>query len=237
MRVLLTGSAGIVGQVLVAGLKEKYALRGFDLKPTPGLEESVVGDLADFAVVVEATQGMDAVIHLADIGRADKGWPAILRNNIVATYNVFEAARQSGVRRIAYASRAGVLSPYPRQMKRTAEMFPLSDSYYTVSKVFGEQLGHMYSSRFGLEVVCVRVGNIRAEVMRPKGTPVSDIGSFFSHRDCVHLFERCLIQPAIKYEVVFGVSNNSPCRYDVEYARKALGYEPQDKMQDFIEKD
>ena len=236
MRVLITGSAGKIGAVLIAGLKEKYQLRGFDLDPTPDLEDGVEADLADFDAVLKATEGMEAVIHLG-AATVDKAWEDTLQTGIIGTYNVFEAMRKNGVRRMAYASRAGVLSPYPREIIRTADMVPRSQSYYTISKVFGEQMGYMYSSRFGLEVVCVRIGNVREKAMRPKGTQVSDIGSFLSHRDCVHLFEQCIIQPGIKYEIVFGVSNNSPCRFDIEYAHRILGYNSVDKMQDYIEKD
>ena len=235
MRVLITGSAGKIGQVLVAGLKDTYQLRGFDLNPTPGLEDALVGDLADFDAVLRATDGMECVIHLGGKASGGSGWPDILRNNIIGTYNVFEASRQNGVRRIAYASRAGVLSPYPLDVMRTADLVPRAASYYSVSKVFGEQLGFMYSNRFEMEVVCVRIGNCRGAEKYPKGTRVSPTGTPLSARDAVHLFERCIIQPGIKYEVVFGVSNNRPCLYDIDHARKVLGYHPVDRHEDMIE--
>ena len=237
MRVLMTGSAGNVGRILVRGLKDKFEFRGFDLKPTAGLEDSVVGDLADFDAVLKATEGMEAVIHLGAAAGGGEPWERVLPSNIIGTYNVFEASRQNGVRRIAFASRACVVCAYPEWMMRTADLVPRSDTYYTVSKVFGEQIGYMYSSRFDMEVVCVRIGNIKPDLMRPKGTQVGATGHFLSHGDAIHLFEQCLIQPAIKYEIVFGVSNNSPSRYDLEYARRILGYNPVDKQQDFIESD
>ena len=235
MRVLITGAAGKIGSVLVKGLKDRYRVRGFDRAEMPDLEDGLVGDVADFDAVLKATEGMEAVIHLAAVPSGAAPWEEILPNNIIGTYNVFEASRQNGVRRIAFASRAGVLSAYPRELIRTADMVPRPDSYYSISKVFGENLGFMYSSRYEMEVVCVRIGNFPASGRYPKGTQVSNIGSFLSHRDAVHLFEQCIVQPGIQYEVVFGVSNNSPCRYDIEYARKILGYRPVDRMQDFIE--
>lgn len=151
--------------------------------------------------------------------------------------SVREAARQNGVRRIAYASRAGLVGPYPEEMIRTAALLPRPQSFYSLSKVFGENLGYVCSSRHGMEVICVRISNIKRERMLPKGTKISPTGHFLSHDDCVHLFEQCIIQPAIKYEIVYGVSNNCPNRYDIEYARKIIGYNPKDRMQDFIEKE
>ena len=235
MRVLITGSAGRIGQVLVAGLKDRYQLRGFDLKPTPDLEDALVGDLADFDAVLQATSGMECVIHLGGNASGGTGWADILRNNIIGAYNVFEAARQSGVRRVVYASRAGVLTGYPPDVMRTADLVPRPASYYSVSKVFGEQLGFMYSHRFEMEVVCVRIGNCRGFEKYTKGTRISPTGTPLSARDAVHLFERCIVQPGIKYEIVFGVSNNRPCLYDIEHAREVLGYNPVDTHQDMIE--
>lgn len=236
MRVLMTGSAGNMGQILVRGLKDKFELRGFDLKPTPGLDDQMVGDLANFDAVLQASEGMEGVIHLGGHPKGDE-WEPILHSNIIGTYNLFEAAHQNGVRRIAYASRAGLVGPYPEDVMRTADLRPRPNSFYSVSKVFGEAVAYRYASRSEIEVVCVRISNIKPERVRPKGTKIGSTGHFLSHDDCVHLFEQCLIQPAIKYEIVYGVSNCSPSRYDLEYARKILGYNPKDKMQDFIEKD
>ena len=237
MRVLMTGSAGNIGQVLVRGLKDKFELRGFDLNPTPGLEDSMVGDLADLDTLLKATEGTEGVIHLGGLPHGDE-WEPILHNKIIGTYNLFEAARQNGVRRIAYASRAGLVGPYPEETFRTADLPPRPQSFYSVSKVFGEAVAYRYSSRYDMEVVCVRISNIKPEQMRPKGTKItSTTGHFLSHDDCVHLFEQCLIQPGIKYEIIYGVSNCCPTRYDLGYARKILGYNPKDRIQDFIEKD
>ena len=67
MRVLITGAAGKIGSVLVKGLKDKYHLRGFDRVEIPDLEDGLVGDVADFDAVLNATEGMEAVIHLAAV--------------------------------------------------------------------------------------------------------------------------------------------------------------------------
>ena len=221
MRVLITGAAGAVGSTLVNGLKEKYQIRGFDRVPMPGLEDAVVGDVADFDAVLAATEGMDAVIHLAG-HPTERPWPELLQSNYVGTYNTFEAARQNRVRRIAYASRAGLLSPYPKRVTRTVEMPPRPESLYSVSKVFGESLGYMYSARYGMEVVCVRIGNFKRERDLPEHP------HHLSHGDCVRLFERAIVHPEVKFEVVFGVSGSNWPLYDLEHGRRAIGYYPQD---------
>ncbi len=221
MRVLITGAAGAIGANLTKGLRERHQLRGLDQVPMPLLEDTVVGDVADFATVLKAAEGMEAIIHLANVGPS---WEEALQS-MVGTYNVLEAARQNGVRRIAYASRAGLLprTVYPRTIQRTMDMLPKPDSYYSVTKVFGENLGYMYSSRHGLEVVAVRIGNFNRDRDQPTDP------HHLSHRDCVRLFEQAITHPGIKFEIVFGVSDSDWPLYDLEHGRRVIGYYPQDR--------
>ncbi len=221
MKILITGAAGAIGSVLVKGLRDRYQLRGFDRVPLPELEDAVVGELTDFAAVAKATEGMDAIIHLAGNPFGDAPWEEILQSNIIGAYHVFEAARQGRARRIAFASRAGLLAPYPEEMTRTVDMLPRPESYYSISKVFGENLGYMYASQFGLECVAVRIGNVRGD------RPQAEHPHHLSHADVVRVFERAVIHPGVKYEVVFGVSAGDWPLYDLDHGCQAIGYDPE----------
>ncbi len=222
MRVLITGAAGRIGSTIAKNLNERYEVRGLDRVPMPALKDSIVGDIADYATVAKAAAGMDAIIHLGANPSGGSPWDEILSSNIIGTYNTFEAAHQNGVRRLAYASRAGLLGPYPQDEQRTMEMLPRPESYYSVSKVFGENLGYMYSARHNMEVVCVRIGNFNSDRDQPEHP------HHLSHGDCVRVFERAIIHPGVKYEVVFGVSDSDWPLYDLEHGRQAIGYEPGD---------
>ena len=225
MKILITGAAGAVGSTLISGLKTRYILRVLDSVAITDIEDSMTGDLSDFDVALEATKDIDAVIHLAGNPSGGAEWNDILPNNIVATYNMFEASRQNGVRRIAFASRAGLLGAYPKSVQRTAELGPLPQNYYSISKVFGENIGYMYATRFGMEVVSVRIGNFKRERDHPEHPHQ------LSHGDCVRVFERALIHPNISYEIVFGVSDSNWPMYDLDHGRNVLGYEPQDRSE------
>lgn len=222
MKILMTGSAGKVGSTLVRGLRDRHDIRGYDLKPTPELDDSIVGDVSDFDAISDATKGVDAVIHLGGIPGGAGLWKDILPSNFVGTYNVFEAARLHGVRRVAFASRAGLLGSYPRDVQRTVEMLPRPTSYYSVSKAYGESLAYMYVAQHDLEIVCVRIGNFSADRDQPEHP------HHLSHGDAVRVFEQAVIHPGVTFEIVFGVSDSNWPLYDLDHGRRAIGYEPQD---------
>ncbi len=221
MRILVTGAAGRVGSTVALGLRERHQVRGHDRVPMPQLSDTVVGDLTDFDAVLRATQGMDAVAHIGGLPGGDQ-WQAIHDSNIVGTYHVFEACRVNGVRRVAYASRAGVLSHHPRGRMRTVDMVPTPVGHYTVSKVFGESLAYSYAHQYGMGCVCVRIGNFHLDRDQPQHP------HHLSHGDCVRVFEQALTWPDVRYEVVFGVSGSNWPMYDLEHGRQAIGYYPQD---------
>jgi len=225
MRLLITGAAGAIGSLLVEGLRDRYSLRGLDRVPMPGLEDALVADVADFEAVLRATQGMEAVIHLAGSSASRYPWQEVHPNNILGTYNVLEAARQNGVRRVAFASRAGLLAPYPEDQRRTVDLPPRPTSYYSVSKVFGESLGYLYATEYGLEFVSVRIGSLNLDRPQPEDP------HHLSHADAVRVFERAVIHPGVTFEIVFGVSDSAQPLYDLDHGRKVLGYHPQDRSE------
>ena len=225
MRILITGAAGAIGSTVAKGMKDRYSLRGLDLVPMPEIEDTIVGDVTNFDTALKATKGMDAVIHLGGIPSGGAPWEDILPNNFIGTYNVFEAARQNGVRRIAFASRAGLLAPYPQNIMRTVDMIPRPESYYSISKVFGESLGYMYSARFDMEFVAVRIGNFKRD------RPLPQHPHQLSHADAVRVFEQAVTHPGVKFEIVFGVSDSTWQLYDLAHGRKVIGYHPQDKSE------
>ncbi|MFW6449316.1 MAG: NAD-dependent glucose-6-phosphate dehydrogenase Azf [Halobacteriota archaeon] len=237
--VLLTGAAGHVGRAILGGIEEEYRWRLLD-REHPGEDvpgEVIIGDITDQAVVTEAVEGVDAVIHLAGDPRRDAGWDSVLHNNIHGTYVVFEAAARAGVERVAFASSNHAVGAFESDARvpdiyRRGSAFRLDGSelprpgnLYGVSKAAGEVLGRYYHDRHGLSVVCVRIGNLT------EGRPPRDYergqAMWLSYRDCAHLFDRCL-QAEYGYLIVYGISDNDRRFYSLEPARRHLGYEPRD---------
>ena len=224
MKILITGAGGSIGSTLVKGMEDKYSLRGLDRVAMPDLEDAIIGDITDLNTVLKATEAMDAIIHLAGIPD-EAAWEQILSNNIIGTYHVFEAARRQGVRRLVFASRAGFLESYPKNIMRTIDLMPRPQNYYSISKVFGENLGYMYSTNYGLEFVAVRIGGLvdgQSGLKQPE---------HLTRSDAVRVFEQAVTHPGVKYEIVFGVSDSTWPLLDLEHGKKAIRYFPQDKFQ------
>ena len=228
MRVLVTGAAGDIGRVLREGLQGRYGLLRLSdraaMAPARDGEEVVVADLTDMAAVSSLMAGIDAVVHLGGhAGEAE--WPTILANNIGATFNVFEAARQAGVRRVVFASSNHVVGFHPRSRTLKADAAHRPDTRYGLSKAFGEDLGRLYADKHGMAVVCLRIGSFQA---RPRET--RQLSTWISHGDMVRLAVAALEAEDVHFEIFYGVSRNDRSFWDNRRAH-ALGYEPEDNAE------
>ena len=106
-RILITGAAGKIGEVLRKGLRGNYSLiRLVDIaslgKAEAG-EEIYPTDIRDIASLEKAMVGIDCVVHLAGVPE-EAEWEKVLSLNIEGCYNAFEAARRQGVKRVIFAS-------------------------------------------------------------------------------------------------------------------------------------
>lgn len=227
--VLITGAAGGVAGLLrpqLAGLADE--LRLLDLRPVQATsgERSLLGDVTDLAVVREAIAGCEACVHLAGIPE-EAPFDAILEANIKGTWTVFEAARLEGCPRIVFASSNHATGYYPTGQRIGADAPVRPDTYYGVSKVFGEALGSLYHSKFGLRVACLRIGSA---LERP--TDLRHLSTWLSPGDLGRLVRACLTSPDLGFAILYGVSDNSRGWWDLDAGRR-LGYEPRDDAEAF----
>lgn len=224
---VLTGAAGKVGSVLREGLHLVVgSLRLLDLAPInsqPGdtATTSATVDVTDLAALEEQVTGADGVLHLAAI--ADEAdFHDLVGVNVVGTYNIFEAARRVGVRRVVYASSNRVTGMYPVSARVDAQQPVRPDGYYGWSKAAGESLGRLYADKFGLEVVCMRIGSFE-----PAPTEPRHLSTWLSPRDAVAAFRAAMSAPDITFRVFYAVSANQHQWWDLRDGQ-ALGFSPQD---------
>jgi NAD+ dependent glucose-6-phosphate dehydrogenase len=216
--------------------------------------ESHAGDIADAEAIGPAFAGVDAVIHLAAASAVKSAWEDVVSANLVGARNVLECARRAGAGRLVYASTTHTVAGHERaaapqlyELDATTtfgvEVEPRPDSLYGASKAFGEALGHWYSDAHGLRVISLRIGYV-------SGTPDDQFESphqgeeeldlaeltmrkrmraiWLSHRDCAQIFRRAL-ESDLRWAVVYATSDNPRQIWDLEPARRLLGFAPQDR--------
>jgi uronate dehydrogenase len=232
--ILLTGAAGIVG-TLMRGLLPSYGyeLRLLDAVPIEDEPEAIVADLADREALREAVRGVDAVIHLAGIS-LEASFEAILSANIQGTYHLYEAVREEGVGRVVFASSNHAVGytrwPAPGDPPVPVDVPHRPDTFYGLSKCFGEDLAQLYWDKHGIETVSVRIGSCF-----PEPTSVRMLSIWMSPADGARLFHAALTAPDVGHSIVYGSSANTRQVWDLTSAR-ALGYEPQDDSEVFAAK-
>src|SRR5918995_353713 len=212
MRVLVTGAGGLIGRLVMEGLDDQYDLVGL-ARDLSGYA-TVIADVSDLDALVPTMEGIDAVVHLAADSSVQAPWERVLPDNLIGTYNVFEAARRAGVKKVVFASSNHAIGTYetegapeiyelddPRSYDHTVEIRP--DSLYGVSKVYGEALGRYYADHHGLAVFCLRIGGVRA--------------------------------PDDRWALVYGISDTPRQFWDLGHARGLLGYAPRDGAPERVE--
>ncbi len=157
-RVIVTGGSGKVGRACIADLLEHgYDVANIDaVAPARELCPFVAADLADFGQALEVLSevddrfsGVDAVVHLAAIPAPGRHTNAVIfKNNMLSTYNVFEAARRLGIKDVIWASSETVLGlPFdtpPPYAPVDEDYVGRPESAYSLSKFLGEEMAKQF---------------------------------------------------------------------------------------------
>jgi uronate dehydrogenase len=245
---LVTGAAGLIGGILTEALADEYDVHGLDVVRGSGVERAA--DLTKYRRVRGAFEGMSAVVDLAAVSSLSATWDEVRKNNVPATLNALEAARQAGVRRLVFASSNHVVGAYEQDepyasvvagrydgldldaLPRLRADVPIRpDGPYGVGKAWGEAAARYYADAHEMSVICLRIGTVNRE-NRPL-TP-RHFATLLTHRDLVQLVRRCLAAPrSTGFAIVYGVSANTWRIWDIEEARALVGYEPDDDAEQF----
>lgn len=249
-KVLVTGMSGLLGNAVRNRLDSRFDLTALNRRPVPGIK-SFEADIAEIDAIRSAFQGQDTVVHLA--GYCGYEWNDLLRTNIIGLYNVFEASREAGVRRIIFASSGASIAgwqrvdPYKSALERSScgpatshpmldhQTLPRPTGIYGCTKVWGEALAWDYSEAFEMSIICLRFGPIT-----PTDRPVSREAAhaWCSQRDAAQMVERCIEAPAtLKFDIFNVISNNNFTVRDISHARKMVGYEPLDSADQYVTDD
>lgn len=223
---LVTGGAGGVATALRPYLRNHYQLRLLDRQPIAHLaanESALIGDLTDPRLIAQAVEGVDAILHLACAHGTDISFQSTVEPNYHATLYLLEAAQRQGIKRFVFASSHHVLGQYRGDAADYFDDLPVApDSYYALSKVFGEAACTTFALRSDLRTFVIRIGNADPQVADARR-----LRMWTSSRDLAQLVRIGLEHDAVHHDIVYGVSESPQPLFHNRHAR-ALGYQPQD---------
>lgn len=233
LKIVVTGGCGKIGSYFAKYAATRYQVRvidqsAWDADALGRLEgESLVGSLQNMADCQKAVDGMDMVIHLAADPDPEADFlGSLLENNIVATYNMFRAAKEAGCKRFIFASSIHAGSAYAPDVQIRPEMPVRPGNLYGVSKAFGEALAAHFAYNEGLPAIAIRIGAYRYP-NENRRIAAGEYNAYLNADDFNHLLTRCIETPDIQFLIAHGISNNRYKRVDLTETRQVLGYNPQ----------
>lgn len=238
LKVLVTGSAGAVGQAVCRELQAAgHRVRGLDKVETEGVEDAMIANLTDEESVEIAVMGMDAVIHLGAHPNDGNFQHRLLGPNFLGVYNVMDACRKHNVKRVTLASSCQVVSGIKRKKDEVDSPIRLDEgraptNHYALSKCWLEDVGEMYARQVHMSVIAVRIGWLprsERDVESILANPRSQ-NMYLSHGDAGRFFRLCAEVAPPGYHAVFATSKPGDGNYalDIAPARELIGYDPQD---------
>lgn len=220
----ITGAAGKIGSGIRAcfasRLKRLVSIDSKEITDVAENETSFVLDIRDARAVLEALTDCDGVIHLA--GMSDEAdFHDLGEVNILGTYHVLEAARRNRLKRVVFASTTRVTGFYPIGQTVDPSMPTRPDGFFGVSKIAGESLMQLYSDKFGLSTITLRIG-----MYEKLPTSARDARAWLSYADACRAFEAAITTEAY-HAVIYAISRNKDRWWDLS-AGFRIGFLPED---------
>lgn len=193
MKYLVTGGAGFIG----SHIAEKLVDLGQDvtivddlstgrlenLQPFKDKVRFIKGDIRDYTVMAEATQGIDVVFHEAAVASVTKSVEDPIETdsiNVGGTVTVLQAAKENGVKKLVFASSAAIYGDDP-ELPKNESMQPKPLSPYAFHKLAGEYYCNLFHQLYGLSCVALRYFNVFGPRQDPS-SPYSGVISIFLDR-------------------------------------------------------
>jgi nucleoside-diphosphate-sugar epimerase len=242
-KVLIAGASGLIGGLVIRDLSDKYEFRGLSRRRVDGIPH-IQAEITDQKALREASAGMDMVLHLAAETKDLDNWEKVMDATIAGTLNMFRAAQEAGVKRVVFMSTGSTMcgyewyagSPYGALAKNELDRLPAGealityldpprpDSFYGVGKLFGENTGRLFSDKYDMSVLCIRLGAVLAS---DQPMLLRHFPGYLAQLDAVQMVDKCLGAPdSIRFDIFDAISENSSRWRDTTHAKEVLGWNP-----------
>lgn len=234
-KVLLLGGTGRIGPGFIEEYEKNYSKKydlilGYHTKKPKSKLKSIKVDISNINSLKKAMKGISVVINLAANSNADAKFEEVLMPNIVGAYNVFKAAKESKIKRVIFASSIHAVKGYSEKHKIKSDDSPKPSDFYGASKAFGESLCFVFSKKYNLSCLAIRIGAyVSNDMQKSICYSREDYGHVISQRDFGQLIHKAIMAPEkIKYGILHGVSKNQHSHLNLKETKKLVGYNPKD---------
>lgn len=229
-KILITGSEGVIGNIIRPGLENNYETYCLDVKDKERLNyfKANISKVEELGDVFSKIPQINTIIHLASY--TGLSWKVILNTNIIGIRNIYEVARKYKVNRLIYTSSNHVTSGYESNLPQnrlinTSDPIK-SNNYYGSSKAFGEIIARQFYELYKIKSICLRIGHV-CQNNKPKDLRSKKI--WLSHSDLRQIINKS-INTNINFGIYYAISDNDNAFLDISNAMEDLRYEPKDNL-------
>ncbi len=273
MKIIITGGAGVCGSALLNLNYEKIFIDRINKPKLFKRIDYLKTELNKLKKIEKVINKNDILIHLAatdyypdfKMGSKDTSIKSYNENNIIITKALFDLCIKKNVNKVIFASSTRVQGMYEKiysksiyNLKKNIKFdhnSPLCpDSYYAVTKIYGENLANFYSSNYETIFKCIRIGSVRSiqddhphayanygikNGLWKKNSKLYNfqkyrlMGIWQSRRDFLHLVNQIILTKNNEFEIYYGLSDNSRKWFNLNYTKKSLKYKSQDNSENF----
>ena len=232
-KIVLTGASGRLGSYLREPLskitKKLVSTDKEDIGKTLHNEVFKKLNIKNFKEVNKILKKTDLIIHFGAYSN-EGPFQEILESNILGTYNIWKSAKKNKIKRIIFASSIHSVGMYRANETINHKVMHKPDTFYGLSKCFGENLAQMYWDKCGIECLTIRI------LSCAKVTSKRSLSTWLSYDDLIRIVIQSTKLKKLGFEIIYGVSNNKRLNVDNTNATRKLKINIKDNAEKFLNK-
>ena len=232
-KIVLTGASGRLGSYLREPLskitKKLVSTDKEDIGNTLRNEVFKKLNMKNFKEVNKILKKTDLIIHFGAYSN-EGPFQEILESNILGTYNIWKSAEKNKIKRIIFASSIHSVGMYRVNEVINHKVMHKPDTFYGLSKCFGENLAQMYWDKCGIECLIIRI------LSCAKVTSKRSLSTWLSYDDLIRIVIQSTKIKKLGFEIIYGVSNNKRLNVDNTNATRKLKINIKDNAEKFLNK-